>query len=1351
MASDIELKRLMNIEYTYPELNDDHFQKKLMRKKEFYSHKIEERKNMDNYQNIKNYRDKICTGVPQLLPQQAFLGNYINPDTPYKGVLVFHGLGTGKCVRGTEYVLINDAVITMEELFIKHNDGTFVFDNDGGVWTSPNKVLYVNSCDNGSLSGGTILKKVKRLYMEKVKCNMRKIVLNNGLELHLTKAHKLLCDGVWSNEFMIGTNVHVPELICGHFHVDDVNIESYVINNEIPEIIMGASNDVIKKFIDMYVKMYDIESVSKHFIIQFYYLLRKVGMDGLIRMVGDKYVLDVCEFDKHVIVEMEEYYYEGYVYDLEIEDVHNYVIGGMLGHNTCAAITIAEKFKPMVQKYGTKIYVLLSGPMIKENWKDELLTCTGETYIKQQDLTKFIDEDEKKQVKINAINAAFQYYKFISYKSYYKKVLGEKITEKVKDEENKIKTTFRKTAEGDFERDFTTDRITELNNCVIIVEEAHNLTGNAYGEALMKVLKNSQNVKVVLLTATPMKNLADDIVELINFIRPMDDPMLRDKIFNKYTNHEMDFKTGGIEYFKKMIKGYISYLRGADPLTMAKRVDMGTIDNGMYFTKIVRCSMLEFQRKIYDQAIEVADVLDRKSAAVANFVFPKLDEDKNLVGAYGIEGINVVKNQLKMYGDLLNKKIATEILHNPALKNSTDLIYINDKTNMITGTMLLGENLKYFSVKFYQALSNINELVWGKAGARTGFIYSNLVKVGVEVFQEIMLINGYLEYDDNRNNYKIEPNTRCYFCGKGHSEHQGKMDGVPEHTFRPATFVSVTGKSGDETEEVVPEEKQRLLRGVFSNVDNVDGKHIKFILGSKIMNEGLSLNNVAEVHILDVYYNLSKVDQTIGRAIRHCKHYDIMTEKDPFPEVKVYKYAVSLGPGAASSEEELYKKAELKYLLVKKIERAMKEAAIDCPLNRSGNMFAEDIKQYKGCVRPEHASKDDKNVCPALCDFMECEYKCDEDPLPSKIDKADLDMTTFTYNLARNEIEIAKSKIKELYRLKFLYTLKDIVNSIKNSYEGEKKELFDDFFAFEALNELTPMTENDFNNYADTIYDMYNRSGYLIHVSKYYIFQPFDQPKNVPMYYRSIMNKQIREQLSLYNYLKNVKDVSDISEAGEEIVGEEEKDYDFNSVKHYYEARQEFKYVGVIDKEPSKRKAKVFGELLDVFRIREKRSKFSEKKRGVGILTLYGSVCHNSYPKSKLMKIAKSLGIDVDINNKKGEICDIVRDKLLFMEKYATDKAGDKFTYMMIPKGHPKYPFPYNLEDRVKYIIDEIKGEIKFAFDIDIKEKKGKVETVNVVTYVIVIKNSKKFDEVSYVLINKGFKLVGNDWVLDVV
>ena len=193
----------------------------------------------------------------------------------------------------------------------------------------------------------------------------------------------------------------------------------------------------------------------------------------------------------------------------------------------------------------------------------------------------------------------------MSYKSFYRKVLGEKIVEK-KVVDGKMKSTYKKTDDGEFERDIGIDVLDNLNNSLIIVDEAHNLTGNAYGEALKKIIKNSINLKVILLTATPMKNLGDDIVELLNFLRPIDSQIERDLIFTSAKNHTMELKPGGLEYLKKMAHGYVSHLRGADPMTFAEKVDMGIKPKGLIFTRICPCFMEKFQLEAYYQAKKLA-------------------------------------------------------------------------------------------------------------------------------------------------------------------------------------------------------------------------------------------------------------------------------------------------------------------------------------------------------------------------------------------------------------------------------------------------------------------------------------------------------------------------------------------------------------------------------------------------------------------------------------------------------------------------------------------------------------------------------------------------------------------------
>ena len=91
---------------------------------------------------------------------------------------------------------------------------------------------------------------------------------------------------------------------------------------------------------------------------------------------------------------------------------------------------IAEKFKQQVQRYGTQIYILVPGPLLKAKWKDDLLFCTGNTYIKDNNNLFYINEEEKEKQRKSSIQNALQYYNIMSYNTFYKKVLGEKIIDK---------------------------------------------------------------------------------------------------------------------------------------------------------------------------------------------------------------------------------------------------------------------------------------------------------------------------------------------------------------------------------------------------------------------------------------------------------------------------------------------------------------------------------------------------------------------------------------------------------------------------------------------------------------------------------------------------------------------------------------------------------------------------------------------------------------------------------------------------------------------------------------------------------------------------------------------------------
>jgi hypothetical protein len=1031
---------------------------------------------------------------------------------------------------------------------------------------------------------------------------------------------------------------------------------------------------------------------------------------------------------------------------------------GVGSGKTMTAIRVAEQFKDVVKKYNTKIYVLVPGPNTRENFKKELLNSTGETYLKNKELLEQMPKNEIEREKKLAIYGALQYYKILSYKTFYKKVLGEKIIEKKLVGDTTIKSSYRKNAEGDYERELVVDRIINMNNSILIVDEAHNISGNEYGEALKKIIKNSENLRIILLTATPMINLADEIVDLLNFIRPENDMVQRDKIFTGDKNYMMKIKPGGLDYLKKMANGYVSFYRGSIPFTFAKRIDMGIIPKGMLFTPVIECNMEPFQLKTYNTTVEdTDDTLDKASTAAANFVFPGLNNTKTeLMGYYSTDGLTTVLSQLNTDGQKIRSLINKNLFNGKLSKGDEDNFMLESDKKNITGLILKLDYIKKFSTKFYNIINNLGKLVDEKIG--TAFVYSNLVKAGgMELFAEALLVNGYLEYNENSSNYDIKDETIDYKTGLTFLEFKKKkLSG-----FKPATFILVTG-GADESGEDVPEIKQRIIQDVFNNPNNMNGMNIKFVLGSRVMNEGVTLKNVKEVHIIDAFFNIPKAEQVIGRAIRMCVHMDVINDNYKYPEVSVYRYVVALDKkGELSTDEILYQKAELKYLTVKDVERSLKEVAIDCPLLLNANMFPEEVEQYKNCVEPtlENVAAG-KQICPALCDFRKCNLKCDSTKLNEKywdekkknykkLDKNEIDFNTFNDMLASTEIILIKNRIKDLYRFKYVYMYDEILDEIKKSFMEHQAELFEDYFLDQALEDMMPRSENDFNNFKDTLYDKYNRSGYIIQRGKYYIFQPFNENEDVPMYYRQNLQLDQVNMVSLNNYSKQKfkrfiqeYDNTDTNNTDEKNVVE---GYDFDDTLEYYEKRDENFIVGIIDMNTNR----LASDDIDLFKIRPPRAKVLDKKRGTGIPTFKGAVCSTSKDKEYLMKLINKLP-----NNNKKEydrinkltrenICLEIRDKLLFLEKYATTADKNKITYIMIPSNHPIYQFPYNLEDRIKYKLEQINKIVGYKVENEVIKKKDSLSNPY---YEIIFKNEKNYSNFIESFEKLGFKLKETKW-----
>jgi superfamily II DNA or RNA helicase len=495
---------------------------------------------------------------------------------------------------------------------------------------------------------------------------------------------------------------------------------------------------------------------------------------------------------------------------------------------TCTAIRIAEQFRKI-----KKIMVVLPASL-RGNFRSELRSpCAGNKYIKsyerQQLKQHHPSSKEYKEIIKKSDSRIDKYYDILSY--------------------NKFVGLIKKNS-------------LNINNTLLIIDEVHNMISETgiYYELLYDVIRSAPNdLRLVIMSATPIFDKPIEIALTMNLL-------LTDKylpIGRDFVNMFMDIKysdKGPIYYvknmdkFKRYIRGYVSYYRGAPPYVFPK--------SKLFF---VRTKMSEPQKKLYLKIIfkeakyltsKVEDYVNTDisnsffigTRMVSNFYFPN--------GKLGKEG----------YDSLVD----------------SDFRIVN---------------IKEYSPKFIKIFRKI------KKCEGTVFVYSNFKEhAGIHTFAR------FLEYHRFKN-YEIH--------------------GPGDKRFAMWT--------GDQT-SVLKEE----IKAVFNNKDNINGTQIKVVLGSAAVKEGVSFLRVQEVHIMEPYWNWSRMAQIIGRAIRFCSHKDMPSEKQM---VNVYIYLAVHPEIKRTIDQHIVQMALTKERVNKQFENALKEAAIDCELFKNANVYPseEDI------------------------------------------------------------------------------------------------------------------------------------------------------------------------------------------------------------------------------------------------------------------------------------------------------------------------------------------------------------------------------------------------------------------------
>jgi superfamily II DNA or RNA helicase len=507
---------------------------------------------------------------------------------------------------------------------------------------------------------------------------------------------------------------------------------------------------------------------------------------------------------------------------------------------TCTAIQIAEKWKKI------KHIIVVLPAALKGNFKNELRSqCGKNNYLNDLErnlLSKLDHKSEKyKEIIKNSDMKIDKYYTIYSY---------NKFTDLAK--ENKI----------------------NLRNTLLIIDEIQNMIsedGVFYQTLYNMINKSPDDLRIVLLSATPMFDKPNEIALTLNLLKlnkeipigkEFDKQFIDIKKIKKNGTLIVNMEPKNISLFKTLIKGKISYFRGAPPIAFPKMK-----------IKYINCVMSRLQYESYKKIL--------KNTGIDNIDNIDVINDKQENNRINID-IVLDKNVSHLPN---NFYIGTRIVSNIVFPNRK-----LGKTGLksLTNEKILDDLHKY-SVKFYEIINKISKCS-GKI-----FVYSSFKEYGgIKSFVKVLEAFGYSSY---------------------------AKEGAGKNKY--AVW------SGDEDLKMREE-----IKAIYNNSNNLNGSKIKIIIGSIAIKEGISFTGVRQVHLLEPYWNESRILQIVGRASRFCSHIMLPEEKR---NVKVYIYIATHPKINKTIDEYMANMISQKSKIISIFEHAIKESAIDCYLNKNAN------------------------------------------------------------------------------------------------------------------------------------------------------------------------------------------------------------------------------------------------------------------------------------------------------------------------------------------------------------------------------------------------------------------------------
>lgn len=601
-----------------------------------------------------------------------------------------------------------------------------------------------------------------------------------------------------------------------------------------------------------------------------------------------------------------------------------------------------------------------------------------------------------------------------------------------------------------------------FDNRLIIIDEAHSIRSTEEGVqtkqvsmALDRVIKTAKNVTLILLTATPMFDRYDEIIYYFNLFLWNDrrQPLTKTLVPSKVFTKSGNFLPGMESTFRGWCQDYVSFVRGDNPLTFPFRLPPPP------------------------DIVAKPAIRDMKNREI-------LEKDRRnvltLTASY-VQGLQAeILKEIKEPGSG-TASLESTICVLP--KNETVFTNLNGEEAQYDykNKFLAPSKIADYSSKF----SLIMKLIKGSKGLI--FVFSNLVDRGSELFAMCLEEHGYESAIGN----KLLKTT-------SNEIDRGAM----------GKYILFSNLSETDKRKAVDRVKAQ---------GNFDGSDVKVIVASPSIAEGVDLSFVRQIHVLDPWWNMSRIEQVVGRGIRTCSHQSL-----PFAEQNctVYMHICKLPNSNRELIDEFYYRTlvEAKAKSIATVKHVIMESAMDCPLQTDINSLP---KEWRTLEIEQKRSQDSKPVKLTLEEmsspvFGERDITC---KVTESVEDPDHERPLSAYLDVRDEL---LDKFLKLFQKKPIWTLKDLYDSPQlRAYDHDVilytlHNAIETGFQLKDNNGRVGFLESKGSLYAFTI-------GKFTSMQERYIKE--DSGKQIPL---EIKKPEFKETPSLEDKIKAIKMQTDI-------------------------------------------------------------------------------------------------------------------------------------------------------------------------------------------------------------------------------